>query len=132
MVRQPSSYSDFVTLFGSLSPFELAHFSEIMFVKFEDLLADEKASKRRVPFSVQDVEYVMTRTIRDIGIELADRSAAEARLRCDACPPGTGGGSHGWQDRWRGRGGRSPRRRGSARPPPQAPAEIRRYPKKDQ
>jgi hypothetical protein len=84
MVQQQSSYSDFVALFGSLSPFELAHLSEIMFVKFEDLLADEKMSRRKLPFSVQDVEYVMTRAVRDIGMELAERRAEEARLHCEA------------------------------------------------
>lgn len=81
MIRQ--TYVDFVTLFGELNPFELAHFSEALFNKFEHLVIEEKECKCKLPFVLQDVEYVMTRAIRDVQIELAETRMDEAKMQLE-------------------------------------------------
>lgn len=81
MVRQ--TYIDFVTLFGELNPFELAHFSEALFNKFEHLVIEEKQCECKLPFVLQDVEYVMTRAIRDVQIELAETRMHDAKMQLE-------------------------------------------------
>lgn len=81
MIRQ--TYIDFVTLFGQLNPFELAHLSEALFNKFEYLVSEEKGSQRKLPFTTQDVEYVMTRAIRDVQIELAETRMDDAKMQLE-------------------------------------------------
>lgn len=81
MIRQ--TYVDFVALFGELNPFELAHFSEALFNKFEHLVIEEKQCECKLPFVLQDVEYVMTRAIRDVQIELAETRMDDARMQLE-------------------------------------------------
>lgn len=81
MIRQ--TYVGFVELFGELNPFELAHFSEALFNKFEYLVIDEKQCECKLPFVLQDVEYVMTRAIRDVQIELAETRMDDARMHLE-------------------------------------------------
>lgn len=81
MIRQ--TYVDFVTLFGELNPFELAHFSEALFNKFEHLVIEEKQCDCKLPFVLQDVEYVMTRAVRDVQIELAETRMDDAKMQLE-------------------------------------------------
>lgn len=81
MIRQ--TYVEFVELFGELNPFELAHFSEALFNKFEHLIIEEKQCECKLPFVLQDVEYVMTRAIRDVQIELAETRMDDARIHLE-------------------------------------------------
>lgn len=81
MIRQ--TYVEFVELFGELNPFELAHFSEALFNKFEHLVIEEKQCDCKLPFVLQDVEYVMTRTVRDVQIELAETRMDDAKMQLE-------------------------------------------------
>lgn len=81
MIRQ--TYVDFVALFGELNPFELAHFSEALFTKFERLVIEEKQCDCKLPFVLQDVEYVMTRAVRDVQIELAETRMDDAKMQLE-------------------------------------------------
>lgn len=81
MIRQ--TYVDFVALFGELNPFELAHFCEALFNKFEHLVIEEKQCECKLPFALQDVEYVMTRAVRDVQIELAETRMDDAKMQLE-------------------------------------------------
>jgi hypothetical protein len=74
---------EFIRLFGEMSPFELSHLSEALFNKFEHLLIEEKQCKCDMPFTLQDVEYVMTHAMRDVQLELAQTMMDEAKMQME-------------------------------------------------
>lgn len=77
MVRQ--SYLDFVRLFGEMNPFELSHLSEAVFNKFDELLVNMHGDDTKPQFSLQDTEYVLTRAMRDVQLELAESQMNDAK-----------------------------------------------------
>ena len=78
MVRQ--QYAEFIAGFGELNPYELDHLSEALLVKFEELLMN--ANIPDAPqYSLQDIHFVITRTMRDIQIELAETNMADAQYQ---------------------------------------------------
>lgn len=81
MIRE--SYMEFVRLFGEMNPFELSHLSEALFNKFEHLIIEEKQCKCDLPFAQQDVEYVLTRAMRDIHLELAHTMMDDAKMQLE-------------------------------------------------
>lgn len=81
MVRQ--SYLDFVGLFGEMNPFELSHLSESVFNKFEELYADANGDGCKMPFSLQDTEYVMIRAMRSVQLELAETKMNDAKAQLE-------------------------------------------------
>lgn len=81
MVRQ--SYMDFVRLFGEMNPFELSHLSESVFNKFEELLVNMHGEDAKLQFSLQDTEYVLTRAMRDVQLELAESQMNDAKSQLE-------------------------------------------------
>ena len=78
MIRE--SYVEFIRLFGEMNPFELSHLSEALFVKFEHLVVDEKQCHCKLPFSLQDVEHVLIKAMRDVHLELAETRMQDAQM----------------------------------------------------
>ena len=81
MIRQ--QYANFVEGFGDLNPYELDHLSEAIMVKFEELLLNS-GKDESLQHSLQDIHFVITRTMRDIQIDLAESNIADAQyqLKC--------------------------------------------------
>ena len=77
MIRR--SYTNFVSLFGYLNPYELDHLSDALQVKFEEALANRGKPPEPLQFSVQDIKHVITRAMRDVQIELAKTKMKEAK-----------------------------------------------------
>ena len=77
MIRK--SYADFVGGFADLNPFELDHLAEVMMVKLEEILADR--GNAVMQFSLQDINFAMTRAMRDILVELAETQMADAECQ---------------------------------------------------
>ena len=75
MLRQ--SYATFVNDFGELNPYELDHLSEVILVKFEEMLHNRHTNEK-LQFSLPDIKHVVTRAMRDIQVELAENQMAEA------------------------------------------------------
>jgi hypothetical protein len=82
MIRQ--EYATFITIFGSLNPYELEHVTELVLVKLEELLAD-RGKEESMQFCVADIKHALTRAMRDLKIELAQERMQEAHcLLCQA------------------------------------------------
>jgi hypothetical protein len=81
MVRQ--SYLDFVALFGEMNPFELSHLSESVFNKFDELHVDAHGEGSKMPFSLQDTEYVLIRAMRSVQLELAESKMDDAKAQLE-------------------------------------------------
>lgn len=75
-------YCDFVGGFGTLNPYELEHLSNNILVKFEDILVN-RGNNEKLPLSVQDIKYAITKAMRDIQIEMAESCMEEAKRRLD-------------------------------------------------
>jgi hypothetical protein len=81
MIRQ--QYANFAEGFGDLNPYELDHLSEALLIKFEELLLNS-GKEESMQHSLQDIHFAITRTMRDIQIELAESNMADAQyqLKC--------------------------------------------------
>ena len=86
MIRQ--SYSNFVSNFGDLNPYELDHLSEALVVKLEEILFN-RGNDEKMTFTPQDINYAMMRSMRDILLELAEASLADAKLQMARTHVGT-------------------------------------------
>lgn len=71
------SYIDFIYNFSGLNPFELAHLSEILLVKFEDILAN--GVQEKLPFSQQDIKHAVICAMRVLQMEMAENQMQEAK-----------------------------------------------------
>lgn len=80
MIRQ--SYMEFVTMFGDLNPFELDHLCEALFSKLEDGVGNS-GNALKLPFTLPDVEYALTRAMRDVQLELAQTKMDEAKMQME-------------------------------------------------
>jgi hypothetical protein len=73
---------DFVTMFGDLNPFELDHLCEAIFSKLEDTTANNGAAAK-LPFTLPDVEYALTKAMRDVQLQLAQTKMDEAKMQME-------------------------------------------------
>lgn len=80
MIRQ--SYMDFVTMFGDLNPFELDHLCEAVFNKLEESVGNG-GGIAKLPFSLPDMEYALTKAMRDIQLGLAQTKMDEAQMQME-------------------------------------------------
>lgn len=72
------SYNSFICSFASVNPFQLAHFTEVMLVKLEDILA-ERDKGEKLQFSQQDIKHALIDAMRVLRIEIAEASMIEAQ-----------------------------------------------------
>lgn len=72
------SYNSFVSSFTSVNPFQLAHFTEVMLVKLEDILADRDKNEK-LQFSQQDIKHALIDAMRVLRIEVAEALMIEAQ-----------------------------------------------------
>jgi hypothetical protein len=77
-MRMCQSYHSFVASFTSVNPFQLAHFTEVMLVKLEDILA-ERDGREKIQFSQQDIKHALIDVMRVLSIEVAEASIVEAQ-----------------------------------------------------
>lgn len=77
MIRK--AYADFVSGFSELNPYELEHISEALMVKLEDVLADRNGTP--IQFTLQDINWAVTRAMREILVELAETQMSDAKLQ---------------------------------------------------
>lgn len=77
-MRMCQSYHSFVASFTSVNPFQLAHFTEVMLVKLEDILAD-RDGREKIQFSQQDIKHALIDVMRVLRIEVAEALMHEAQ-----------------------------------------------------
>lgn len=73
----------FVAGFEGLSPFDLAHLTEILLVKLEEVIVD-RGGKEKVQFSQQDIKHAMINTMRVMKVEAAQNQIMEAQSQLSA------------------------------------------------
>jgi hypothetical protein len=66
-----------------MNPFELSHLSESVFNKFDELHVDAHGEGSKMPFSLQDTEYVLIRAMRDVQLELAENKMDDAKAQLE-------------------------------------------------
>lgn len=76
-----SEYNQFVENFERLSPYEVEHFSKILFAEFARF-ADTLVSSHGLPTAIQ-LREIITNAMKHAHIEIAERKIEEARLRYD-------------------------------------------------
>jgi len=79
MIRR--SYTNFVSLFGYLNPYELDHISGALQIKLEEVLYQRSGTGEVMPFNVQDIKQAMTKGMRDVKLELAENEVKKAHIR---------------------------------------------------
>lgn len=72
------SYNSFIASFTSVNPFQLAHFTEVMLVKLEEVLADRDRDEK-IQFSQQDIKHALIDAMRVLRIEIAEELMLEAQ-----------------------------------------------------
>ena len=82
------SYNSFICSFASVNPFQLAHFTEVMLVKLEDVLADRNHNER-IQFSQQDIKHALIDAMRVLRIEIAEALMIEAQSQLQQAKTGT-------------------------------------------
>jgi hypothetical protein len=76
---QPS-YEGFVWGFEAINPFQLMHFAETVQLQLEEILADRELEEK-LQFSLQDLKYAITGSMRTLLVEMAEQHMAEAKQR---------------------------------------------------
>jgi hypothetical protein len=74
------SYNNFICSFTSVNPYQLAHLTEIMLVKLEDILANRGGSER-IQFTQQDIKHAVIDMMRTLRIEVAEALMQEAQCQ---------------------------------------------------
>lgn len=76
------AYIQFTELFSGLSPYELNHLCEVMLCKIEESLEISYHRKMvKVPLTETDLQFALTRTMRDVSLELRQQEINEQKIR---------------------------------------------------
>ncbi len=76
------AYIQFTELFSGLSPYELNHLCEVMLCKIEESLEISYHRKMvKVPLTETDLQFALTRTMRDVFLELRQQEINEQKIR---------------------------------------------------
>lgn len=75
------SYNNFVEAFGSLTPFELDHFSGVLYENFNGWIASNALESRSI--TSLDLKAVLVRAMKDAHIEIATRNVEDAQRSLD-------------------------------------------------
>jgi hypothetical protein len=76
------AYIQFTELFSGISPYELNHLCQVMLCKIEEAL--EISCHRamvKVPLTETDLQFALTRTMRDVSLELRQQEINEQKNR---------------------------------------------------
>ena len=76
------AYIQFTELFSGLSPYELNHLCQVMLCKIEESLEISYHRKMvKVPLTETDIQFALTRTMRDVSLELRQREINTQKIR---------------------------------------------------
>ena len=76
------AYIQFTELFSGLSPYELNHLCQVMLCKIEESLEISYHRKMvKVPLTETDLQFALTRTMRDVSLELRQREINTQKIR---------------------------------------------------
>ena len=76
------AYIQFTELFSGLSPYELNHLCQVMLCKIEESLEISYHRKMvKVPLTETDIQFALTRTMRDVSLELCQREINTQKIR---------------------------------------------------
>ena len=76
------AYIQFTELFSGLSPYELNHLYQVMLCKIEESLEISYHRKMvKVPLTETDIQFALTRTMRDVSLELRQREINTQKIR---------------------------------------------------
>ena len=76
------AYIQFTELFSGLSPYELNHLCQVMLCKIEESLEISYHRKMvKVPLTETDIQFALTRTMRDVSLELRQREINTQTIR---------------------------------------------------
>lgn len=69
---------DFVNAFAGLNPYDLAYFTQILHVQFEDVIAN-RGIEEKLPLTQQDIKHALICTMRIWKIELTENQLRDTR-----------------------------------------------------
>lgn len=76
------AYIQFTESFSGLSPYELNHLCQVMLCKIEESLEISYHRKMvKVPLAETDLQFALTRTMRDVSLELRQQEINEQKIR---------------------------------------------------
>jgi len=74
------AYIQFTESFSNLSPYELNHLCEVMLCKIDES-GTGYLKKLRTPLTEKDLQYALTRTMRDVATQLRQQENNEEQAR---------------------------------------------------